>query len=133
MSLDIAVQGEGYVIGNFFCFGGEKEEGQLVLAREMGPAMQYQGTPREKIDFPGEYEVGGFFINVYEGKMGKLNYIVRGSNESRGLIQDAKILDEDAVKNVDNRLYEEEGVFKKLESMEYEGEYNDLLALRAAA
>jgi hypothetical protein len=50
--------------------------GIINLQAEVGEEMAYDRENLLSINFPGEYDIGGYLINVYLGTNEKLNYLI---------------------------------------------------------
>ncbi|HOG15072.1 MAG TPA: hypothetical protein PK674_00640 [Candidatus Absconditabacterales bacterium] len=120
--VNIKLESEGYLIENKILFGASIPNKEYInLATEIGEDIVIEKLPYSIVEYPGEYDIDGVFIRSFGSKDGKLNYIITINNKTIGLVQSAKILEEDDVRSLDAWLYLDDAVEKKLEQLELEG------------
>lgn len=98
---------------------GEK---YINLAVGKGEDIEYEELPYKLIDYPGEYDIDGVFIKCFVDKKNMLNYVITIDEKKIGIIQNAKILDNDEICDMDLRLYTDEKIENKIDQLELEGD-----------
>lgn len=126
MALHIRKDG-GFQIENELFFGYTYTHNGLInLASQVGPEMRYQETSTVIIDYPGEYDIQSWSIKALIGQNQKLNYLIQGKNKKFWIIQSPDVLEMDEVEGMNTWLYLGEGIQKKFEQLEMEGELINL-------
>ena len=119
--VNIKLESEWYLIENKILFGASIPNKEYInLATEIWEDIVIEKLPYSIVEYPGEYDIDGVFIRSFWSKDGKLNYIITINNKTIGLVQSAKILEEDDVRSWDAWLYLDDAVEKKLEQLELE-------------
>lgn len=119
--VNIKLESEWYLIENKILFGANVPNKDYInLAMEVWEDIVIEKLPYSIVEYPGEYDIDGVFIKSFSSKDGKLNYIITINNKTIGLVQSAKILEEDDVRSLDAWLYLDDAVEKKLEQLELE-------------
>ncbi len=115
--------GESYIIENEISFGTEAHDEKYITLRPHANIDDILAEMQKKIiDFPGEYDISNNYIKAINGKWNEMNYFIKTKKKSFAIIQSPKALEHDEMINVQNRIYTNEKVLKKLEQLELEGE-----------
>ena len=118
--MEIQQQGTGRLFDKDI-YLGEDDAGKVNLRLVKGSQMIYDKTPTEKIDFPGEYDIGGVTIVCIEAD-GKLSYIIKNDQETVAVLQNAAVLEVTTFDGIDTWICAEKSIQDEIETMELEGE-----------
>ncbi len=119
--VNIKLESEWYLIEDKILFWASiPNKDYINLAMEVWEDIVIEKSPYSIIEYPWEYDIDGTFIKSFLSKDWKLNYIITINNKMIGLVQSAKILEEDDVRSLDAWLYLDDAVEKKLEQLELE-------------
>lgn len=89
--------------------------------QSIGEPMTYAQETKSLIDFPGEYDIDGKFIQAYAlGDV--LSYVITTSEHTIGIISNPKILETVELPDIKYRLFFDESVEEALTRNEFEGE-----------
>ena len=121
MALDIKRTENWILIENKFLFNPTKIEIWIInLLSTTWEEMAYDRWNLLSIDFPGEYDIGGAFIKVYEWNWNKLNFLVTYEWATFAVIQSPEVLELDEVCDMNTWIFLDEAVDKKLDQLEME-------------
>lgn len=133
MAMTITPHNNGYLLQKkvYFMTGDKVEEKNLInLAITLGEDMHYGNHDTKLIDYPGEYDIDGFFITASAGKGGEMNYLINDGHKTYAFVQTEDALNDEDF-NADFRLFTNAHIAKALDKMEMEGEKIDLTAISA--
>ncbi|MDD3868396.1 MAG: hypothetical protein PHR46_02260 [Candidatus Absconditabacteria bacterium] len=130
MTIAVKKTSRGIFITDRFVFNPtEIQVGIINLKAIAGEAMAYDRSHLLCIDFPGDYDIGGTWIQAFLGKGDRLNYLISYQEEEKeytfGIIQSQEILELDEFSGMDVWFFYEDSINKKLDQMEIDGERVD--------
>lgn len=112
--VNIKLESEWYLIEDKIFWASIPNKDYINLAMEVWEDIVIEKSPYSIIEYPWEYDIDGTFIKSFLSKDWKLNYIITINNKTIGLVQSAKILEEDDVRSLDAWLYLDDAVEKNL-------------------
>ena len=126
MALHIRKDGGFQIENELFFWYTYTHNGLINLASQLGSEMRYQQNQTIIIDYPGEYDIQSWSIKAILGQNQKINYLIQGKNKKFWIIQSPDVLEMDEVEGMETWLYLGEGIQKKFEQLEMEGELINL-------
>lgn len=129
MGLEVKQSDNGFLIGDRFVYAPQKNIPWIInLQLVVGEEMAYDRGNLLSLDFPGEYDIDGTLVSVFEWTGRRLNYLVsyKDKKEKFWIIQSPEILERGELSDMDVWLYSDEAVAKKLDQLELEWERIDL-------
>lgn len=123
----MTTQQTGFIIENKFIFAASEPNPKLInLAQVIGTDTRYNNLEYSLIDYPGEYDIQGITIKAFLGKGDKLNYVIHMDGKKIWIFQSPEVLENDEVGPLNQRLYTDDRVAKKIDQLELEGEKKKL-------
>lgn len=94
----------GYIIADNIYLGDDTapQSASLTLRLQQWPSVVYDKTI-SIIDYPGEYELSGYFLDAWSDKQWMMNYGIRYGQKKIFFIQSAEWLDNDMVSDANVR------------------------------
>lgn len=112
---------DSYLLHSKILFGNNEEDSKYIDLRPHGNLDAIHSQMDKKvIDFPGEYDIEGIFIKAILGKGNLMNYFIKTKTKSFAIIQNAKALEDDDLVKVENWVFLDEAIEKKLDQLELE-------------
>ena len=118
------VDGGIVLFDTMYIGSGEVPHGlDFVLRLQQGEDMVYHNHDLTVIDYPGEYEIGGYLIFAFTTKKDTaLHYIIRFGNKKVAYLQNEKALDHDEITDMTTRYITEAGMEDAISRRELWGE-----------
>lgn len=128
MTTTAPVQNEkGFLIEWKFLFAAQEPDKKLInLSAVIGIDTRYEKVDYQLIDYPGEYDIQGIGIKCFIGKWDKLNYVIDLDKKRIWIFQSPEVLENDEVGVINQRLYTDDRVAKKIDQLELEWEQKKL-------
>ncbi|HMT01472.1 MAG TPA: hypothetical protein PKD96_03865 [Candidatus Absconditabacterales bacterium] len=129
--IKIEKQTNGYLIADKFFIpeGNETKTDKITLSLTIGEAMSYEKDHKKTINFPGNYEIEGSNIIVFDTN-GSLNFFVKDEEETFAFIQNPSVLEKEEFGAIANRIYREDNIHEALLKMEFDGDKINLADIK---
>jgi hypothetical protein len=88
--------------------------------------MHYQSQGMKLVDYPGEYELNGYTIEVISDSEGTLNYVIATGEDHIGYVQNSKLITNRIFADVTDRICDRDDVITAIEKLDETGKIHDV-------
>jgi hypothetical protein len=98
----------------------------LKLAKLIWPDMHYQSQGMTLIDYPGEYELNGYTIEVISDSEWTLNYVIATGEDHIWYVQNSKLVTNRIFADVTDWVCDRDDVIAAIEKLDESGKIHDV-------
>ncbi len=98
----------------------------LKLAKKIWPDMHYQSQGMKLIDYPGEYELNGYTIEVISDSEWTLNYVIATGEDHIWYVQNSKLVTNRIFADVTDWICDRDDVIAAIEKLDEAGKIHDV-------
>lgn len=103
-----------------------QQSDQLLLSKKIWPDMHYQSQGMKLVDYPGEYELNGYTIEVISDSEWTLNYVIATGEEHIWYVQNAKLVTNRIFADVSDWICDRDDVIVAVEKLDESGKIHDV-------
>jgi hypothetical protein len=126
--MNFKLSGSDIIINNLFVITADvtQDTDLLKLAKLTGPDMHYQSQGMKLVDYPGEYELNGYTIEVISDSEGTLNYVITTDDDHIWYVQNSKLVTNRIFADVTDWICDRDDVIAAIEKLDEAGKIHDV-------
>jgi len=116
------------IINDLFVISNDaaQESDMLVLSKKIWPDMHYQSQGMKLVDYPGEYELNGYTIEVISDSEWLLNYVIATGDQHIWYVQNPKLVTNRIFADVSDWICDRDDVIIAIEKLDETGKIHDV-------
>lgn len=126
--MNYTLTGNDIIINDLFIIANDatQESSMLVLAKKIWPDMHYQSQGMKLVDYPGEYELNGYTIEVISDSEWLLNYVINTGEQHIWYVQNSKLINNRIFADVSDWICDRDDVIIAIEKLDETGKIHDV-------
>lgn len=126
--MNYTLQWTDIIINDKFVISSDttQESTMMLLAKRVWPDMHYQSQGMKLVDYPGEYELDGYTIEVIWDSDGLLNYMITTQDEHIWYVQNHKLVTNRIFAEVSDWICDNDDIITAIEKLDETGTIHDI-------